>query len=37
MKSLRLRPQALADLDAIWLYIAEDNMQAADGVIDDFT
>ena len=37
MKSLRLRPQALADLDAIWLYIAEDNMQAADGVIDNFT
>ena len=37
MRSLRLRPQALADLDAIWRYIAEDNMQAADGVIDDFT
>ena len=37
MRSLRLRPQALADLYAIWLYIAEDNMQAADGVIDDFT
>ena len=37
MKSLRLRPQALADLDAIWLYIAEDNMRAADGVIDNFT
>ena len=37
MRSLRLRPQALADLDGIWFYIAEDNMQAADGVIDDFT
>ena len=37
MRSLRLRPRALADLDGIWLYIAEDNMQAADRVIDDFT
>ncbi len=35
MRSLRLRPQALADLDA--LYIAEDTMRAADGVIGNFT
>jgi len=34
---LRVRPQALSDLDAIWLAIAEDDMRAADALIDHFT
>lgn len=37
MKRLRVLPRAVADLDAIWLYIAQDNRHAADGIIDHFT
>ena len=37
MKALRLRPLAAADLDHIWLFIAEDDIAAADALIDRFT
>lgn len=37
MKRLRLRPQAVADFDTIWLHIARDNPDAADRIIDHFT
>ncbi len=30
-----LSPDALADLDEIWLYIAADSMRAADKVVDE--
>jgi toxin ParE1/3/4 len=36
VKSLSLRPKALEDFDGIWLHIAQDNMQAADALIDHF-
>ena len=35
MSELLLVPRALADMDDIWLYIARDNMEAADRVIDN--
>ena len=35
MSSYALHPAALADLDEIWGYIAEDNLDAADRVIAD--
>ncbi len=34
MKSLRVLPKAVEDLDGIWLHIAEDDMAAADAFID---
>ena len=34
MAQLRIRPQAEADLDEIWLYIARDNPLAADSFVD---
>lgn len=34
MKRVRLSEQALADLDDIWLYIAQDHISAADRFID---
>ena len=34
MKGYAFHPEAEADLDAIWEYIAEDNESAADRVID---
>jgi toxin ParE1/3/4 len=37
VKSLRLSPKAVDDLDGIWLHIARDNMAAADAVIDHLT
>ena len=35
MSSYALHPDAFADLDEIWEYIAEGNIDAADGVVDD--
>lgn len=37
MKTLRLRPLAAADLDDIWLAIADNDIAAADALIDRFT
>ncbi len=37
MKTLRLLPKAVQDLDGIWLHIAKDNIAAADTLIDDLT
>jgi toxin ParE1/3/4 len=37
LKRLRILPQAVADLDTIWLHIARDDPDAADGIIDHFT
>ncbi len=37
MRRLRILPQAVADLDTIWLHIARDNPDAADDIIDHFT
>lgn len=34
MKSFHLTPRARADLEAIWEYIADDNLEAADRVLD---
>jgi plasmid stabilization system protein ParE len=34
MKEYEFHPEAEIDLDAIWEYIAEDNPNAADRVID---
>jgi toxin ParE1/3/4 len=34
MARVRLTPRARADLDDIWLYIARDNLAAADRLID---
>ena len=34
MARVRLTPRAREDLDEIWLYIAHDNMDAADHLID---
>jgi plasmid stabilization system protein ParE len=35
MSGYAFHPEAVADLDEIWEYIAQDNIDAADGVIDD--
>lgn len=35
MASFRLTPDAIDDLDAIWLYIYKDNPSAADAVEDE--
>lgn len=35
MSSYALHPEAFADLDEIWEYIAEDNIDAADRVLAD--
>ena len=35
MNRYALHPGAFADIDEIWEYIAEDNIDAADGVVDD--
>jgi plasmid stabilization system protein ParE len=35
MSSCAFHPEAVADLDEIWEYIAEDNIDAADGVLAD--
>ena len=37
MTALRLRPLAEADLDDIWLHVADDDPAAADATIDHFT
>jgi toxin ParE1/3/4 len=34
MSGYRFHPEADADLDAIWEFIAEDNLEAADRMID---
>ena len=35
MNRYALHPEAFTDIDEIWEYIAEDNIDAADGVVDD--
>ena len=35
MANFILSPEALQDLDAIWLYIAQDNPSAADRLVED--
>ena len=35
MSSYAFHPEAFADLDEIWEYIAEDNIDAADRVLAD--
>jgi plasmid stabilization system protein ParE len=35
MSGYAFHPEAFADLDEIWEYIAEDNIDAADGVVAD--
>lgn len=35
MSGYAFHPEAFADLDEIWEYIAEDNIDAADGVLAD--
>jgi plasmid stabilization system protein ParE len=35
MSGYAFHPDALADLDEIWEYIAQDNVDAADGVLAD--
>ena len=35
MASFRLTPDAIDDLDAIWLYICKNNLAAADAVEDE--
>lgn len=35
MSGYALHPEAFTDIDEIWEYIAEDNIDAADGVVDD--
>ncbi len=37
LKRPRILSRAIADLDAIWLYIAQDNRHAADGIIEHFS
>ena len=37
MARYRLTSQAITDVDEIWLYIARDNLTAADRLIDRFT
>jgi len=34
MSGLVLHPEALADLEEIWVFIAADNLAAADRVLD---
>jgi plasmid stabilization system protein ParE len=36
MSGYAFHPEAFADLDEIWEYIAEDSIDAADGVLADF-
>jgi plasmid stabilization system protein ParE len=35
MSGYAFHPEAFADLDEIWEYIADDNIDAADGVLAD--
>ena len=35
MSAFVLHPEAYADLDEIWEYIAEDNLDAADRVLEE--
>jgi plasmid stabilization system protein ParE len=35
MSGFVLHPDAFADLDEIWEFIAADNLSAADGVLED--
>lgn len=35
MSGYALHPEAFTDINEIWEYIAEDNIDAADGVVDD--
>ncbi len=35
MSGYAFHPDAVADLDEIWEYIAKDNIDAAEGVVDD--
>lgn len=37
VKTLRVLPQAHADLLEVWLYVAEDHPTSADRLIDQFT
>lgn len=37
MKTIRLRPKAVQDLDEIWLYVADRDPVAADALIDRMT
>ena len=36
MSDFRLSPQAFQDIDSIWEYIAQDNLDAADRLRDEF-
>jgi len=35
MSGYALHPEAFADVDDIWEYLAEDNIEAADRLVDD--